>query len=91
MGTHADTSCLFLKTGMFTLCKIEESFSHFLLRTESSQVCSCMIGIAIKHLHGADNVQQSKRPLKPKRVGKPAKCKVGKAFMFSFPNEKCVT
>jgi len=63
--------------------------TYLLLRTEASQIRSCVIGIAIKHLVGADNVQKSKRPLKPKRVVQPARRKVGKAFKFSCPNKKC--
>lgn len=59
--------------------------AYSLLRTEASQVCSYMIGIVIKHLVGAECVQESKRSLKPKRAGKSCKMQLRKPSSSLFP------
>lgn len=48
----------FSETGCSEDAKSKNPFStHSLLRTEASQIFSYVIGIVIKHLVGADNVQ----------------------------------
>lgn len=59
--------------------------TYSLLRNEASWVCSYMIGIVIKHLVGAECVQESKRSLKPERVGKSYKTQLRKPSSSLFP------